>query len=61
MVKKSNNLYLFIHGKHSYKEEAEQFAKLVEPYNYQVLSFDLPEHGERKNEKIRFSVQNCVF
>ena len=57
---KSEKLYLFIHGKNSYKEEAYEFAKIIEPYNYQVLSFDLPEHGELKNEKRQFTVQNCV-
>ncbi|MCQ4638116.1 alpha/beta hydrolase [Anaerovorax odorimutans] len=27
---------------------------------YQVLSFDLPEHGDRKNEATPCKVQNCV-
>ena len=57
---KSNKLYLFIHGKHSNKEEANQIAELIVPHGYQVLSFDLPEHGERKNEKAKFTVQNCI-
>ena len=57
---KSEKLYLFVHGKLSCKEEAERFAEIVESYNYQVLSFDLPEHGERKSGKTDFTVQNCV-
>lgn len=27
---------------------------------YQVLSFDLPEHGDRKEEDYACMVQNCV-
>ena len=56
----SENLYLFIHGRYSYKEEAEQLAQTVVPADYRVLSFDLPEHGERKEGEKEFTVQNCV-
>ena len=38
----SDKLYLFIHGKCGYKEEAEFFAEIVCPKGYQVLSIDLP-------------------
>lgn len=46
--------YIFVHGQNGYKEEAEAFAKNAVPAGYQVLSIDLPEHGERKygEEKI---------
>lgn len=50
----SDKIYLFIHGKCGYKEEAEEFAQIVTPKGYQVLSIDLPEHGERKQEKNTF-------
>ena len=56
---KSDKLFLFVHGKQSYKEEAEQLAGIAEPFNYQVLSFDLPEHGERKEENTTFTARNC--
>lgn len=46
----SEKLFLYIHGKWGYKEEAEILAEVVCPKGWQVLSFDLPEHGERKNE-----------
>lgn len=46
----NSSLYLFIHGKMGCKEEAEGFAEIVCPKGYQVLSIDLPEHGERKSE-----------
>jgi alpha-beta hydrolase superfamily lysophospholipase len=38
-----------------YGEDYEAIKK-----GYQVLSFDLPEHGDRKGEKYLCKVQNCV-
>ena len=43
----SEYLFLYIHGKLGSKEEAAHFAEIVCPKGYQVLSIDLPEHGER--------------
>lgn len=51
---KSDQVYLFIHGQGGNKEEAESFAEIVSQKGWQVLSIDLPEHGERKNEADRF-------
>ncbi len=56
----SEKLYLFVHGKLSKKEEAENFANIAVNAGYQVLSFDLPEHGERKNHPYKCTVQNGV-
>ena len=50
----SENLYLYIHGKMGCKEEASRFAEIVCPKDYQVLSIDLPGHGERTGEMERF-------
>ena len=50
----SENLFLYIHGKMGCKEEAARFAELVCPEGYQVLSIDLPGHGERTGEMERF-------
>ena len=50
----SENLYLYIHGKMGCKEEASRFAEIVCPKGYQVLSIDLPGHGERTGEMERF-------
>ena len=36
------------------KEEAARFAEIVCPKGYQVLSMDLPGHGERADEMERF-------
>lgn len=51
----SDRCFLYIHGKKGFKEEAESFAKITCIKGWQVLSIDLPEHGERKQEKDRFN------
>lgn len=56
----SNNSYLFIHGQGGCKEEAESFAEIAGNIGWQVLSFDLPEHGERKEEKNKFDPWHTV-
>lgn len=56
----SDRLYLYVHGKQSRKEEAEHFANIAVKLGYQVLSFDLPEHGERISEPYPCYVQNGV-
>ena len=50
----SEYLFLYIHGKLGSKEEAAHFAEIVCPKGYQVLSIDLPGHGERADEMERF-------
>ena len=45
----SDKVYLFVHGKCGSKEDAENFAEIACGKGFQVLSFDLPEHGERKD------------
>ena len=56
----SDKLYLYIHGKSGKKEEAESFAAIACEAGFQVLSFDLPEHGERSNEKDTFNPWTAV-
>ncbi len=41
--------YLFLHGQMGHKEEAAAFAQVVCPKGFQVLSVDLPDHGQRRN------------
>lgn len=43
----SARVFLFVHGQGGNKEEAERFAALAVPMGWQILSVDLPEHGER--------------
>ena len=40
--------WLFLHGQMGCKEEAEPFARAACRRGYQVLSIDLPGHGERR-------------
>ena len=50
----SSKVYLYVHGQGGNKEEAAAFAEIVCRYGFQTLSIDLPEHGERKDEKAAF-------
>lgn len=44
-------VFLYVHGLHGCKEEAERFAAVAVPRGWQVLAMDLPEHGGRKDGK----------
>jgi pimeloyl-ACP methyl ester carboxylesterase len=59
---KSDKLFIAVHGNMSNKADdvIVIFAEEAFPKGYQVLSFDLPEHGDRKNESLPCKVQNCV-
>lgn len=46
----SEHVYLHVHGKQSCKELAEEFAQIAQEKGFQTLSFDLPQHGERREE-----------
>lgn len=54
----SDKLYIHVHGKMSQKEHAAQFASIAAVKGYQTLSFDLPEHGERKSSPDRCDIWN---
>ncbi|MCL2081827.1 MAG: alpha/beta hydrolase [Oscillospiraceae bacterium] len=56
----SDKVYIYVHGKMASKEDAQDFANKAFPKGYQVLSFDLPEHGDRKNENYPCMVWNGV-
>ena len=45
----SDRVWLFLHGKQGRKEEGLNFAELVCLKDWQVLSIDMPQHGERKD------------
>lgn len=44
----------------SSKESAHEFSQIASERGYQVLSFDLPEHGERKDKNYLCNVWNGV-
>ena len=61
--KKSNKVFIAVHGNLSCKEDEgiRMLAEKVVDKGYQVLSFDLPEHGEKKGDASYLcKVQNCV-
>lgn len=59
--KTSNKIFIYVHGKHADKEEANSFSDTLTKKGYQVLSFDLPEHGERKKDiNYQCNIQNAV-
>lgn len=60
---KSSKVFIAVHGNMSNKEDEviKILAEKVIGKGYQLLSFDLPEHGERKNDTTYLcKVQNCV-
>ena len=60
----SSKVYIAVHGNMSSKDDEviKLLANIVTSRGYQLLSFDLPEHGERKNDvNYLCKVQNCVF
>lgn len=56
----TNNLMLAVHGNKSNKQDDNMavFAECAVGKGYQVLSFDLPDHGERQNQNTPLKVQN---
>ncbi len=56
----SERIYIYVHGKMSRKEYADDFARTAEEKGSQTLSFDLPEHGERTDTHYRCDVWNGV-
>ena len=58
----SEKLFIAVHGNMSNKEDVviQILAEEALQKGYQVLSFDLPEHGERKSDSTPCKVQFCV-
>ena len=59
---KSNKVFIAVHGNMSNKEDEviKILAEKVVEKGYQVLSFDLPEHGERKKWRALFSYRRTT-
>ena len=60
---KSSKVFIAIHGNMSNKEDEviKVLSEIVTSRGYQLLSFDLPEHGERKNDSNYLcNIQNCI-
>ncbi|GAA0077754.1 alpha/beta hydrolase [Clostridium sp. CTA-5] len=59
---RSDKLFIVVHGNMSNKADDSiiVFAEEATARGYQVLSFDLPKHGDRKDEAYDCKVQNCI-
>lgn len=58
--RKSESVYIYVHGRGASKEEAETLALHAAVKSIQVISFDLPEHGENVRDHYPCSVQNGI-
>lgn len=56
----SQQVCLYVHGQHGNKEEAAFLAEILCPGGWQILSFDLPGHGERQAESDSFDPWHIV-
>lgn len=58
----ADKVIIAVHGNMSHKADIpiQILAECALCRDNQVVSFDLPEHGDRKNEDTRCKVQNCV-
>ncbi|MBP1908021.1 alpha/beta hydrolase [Methanolobus bombayensis] len=58
----SKKLFVTVHGNMSHKNDIpiSILAEETIPLGYQVLSFDLPQHGDRKDETTPCKVQNYI-
>lgn len=50
----SSKVILYVHGKNGCKEDAAPFASVAVTHGWQVLSVDLPKHGERTESRTEF-------
>jgi uncharacterized protein len=59
---KGDKLFIGVHGNLSNKEDdvIRIFAEEAVDRGYQLLSFDLPKHGERKESNYELIPQNCI-
>ncbi len=60
--KPGDKIILAVHGDLSHKEDTiiELLAKKAVPKGYTVLSFDLPEHGDRKDDCYMLNPPNAI-
>lgn len=56
----AERVFLYVHGQGGSKEEAASFSGAACPRGWQVLSVDLPGHGERAEESDSFDPWHAV-
>lgn len=60
--KESNKVVIITHGSHSHKEDRfiHCCVDVLCDKGYQIISFDLPEHGDRKNQLPTHTVKQAI-
>lgn len=56
----SDKVFLYVHGRNGNKEVAVSFYQMVKEEGWQVLSIDLPKHGEREDSTEKFNPWTIV-
>lgn len=56
----SDKVFLYVHGRNGNKEVAVSFYQMVKAAGWQVLSIDLPKHGEREASTEKFNPWTIV-
>lgn len=56
----SDKVFLYVHGRDGNKEVAVSFYQMVKEAGWQVLSIDLPKHGERQESAEKFNPWTIV-
>lgn len=56
----TDKVFLYVHGQGGNKDEAKNFSIIANEHGYQVLSIDLPEHGERITEAKSLEPWNVI-
>ena len=51
--------FLYVHGRHGSKADAQAFAEVATGRGYDVVAFDLPEHGDRSGERRNGAAYAC--
>ena len=58
---RSKKVYIYAHGQDGSKEDAELLASIVCEQGRQVISFDLPGHGQRRHEPTSCDPQRAIL
>ncbi|WP_298043918.1 alpha/beta hydrolase [uncultured Campylobacter sp.] len=57
----SKKVYIYAHGQGGSKDDAELLASVVCEQGWQVISFDLPGHGQRRHEPASCDPRRAIF
>ena len=58
---RSKKVYIYAHGQDGSKEDAELLASVVCKQGWQVISFDLPGHGQRRHEPASCNPRRAIL